>query len=177
MSDRIFGGIGLILAIIYAWAAAGIQESFLTDEVGPKMFPWIIATILGLSSIWFLLKPDPAPEWPSLGRLAEIGLAALVLAAYAEALPEFGFILPTIVASGYLTWRLGSSPFQSVVIGILTAIGIYLIFRSLLGLSLPREGLERAIDGFFSGIGDLFSGNDAPASDPAPADTNTSTGD
>ena len=74
MSDRIFGGIGLVLAIIYAWAAAGIQESFLTDEVGPKVFPWIIATILGLSSAWFLIKPDPDPEWPTWGRVAEIGL-------------------------------------------------------------------------------------------------------
>jgi len=166
MSDRIFGGIGLVLAIIYAWAAAGIQESFLTDEVGPKVFPWIIAVILGLSSVWFLLKPDPDPEWPSWGRIAEIGLAALVLAIYAEALPVFGFLLPTALASGYLTWRLGSRPLESVVIGVLTALGIYLIFRSLLGLSLPREGVELAIDAFFSTIGDLFGNEPAPATAP-----------
>ncbi|SEM80038.1 tripartite tricarboxylate transporter TctB family protein [Palleronia pelagia] len=166
MSDRIFGGIGLVLAIIYAWAAAGIQESFLTDEVGPKVFPWIIAVILGLSSVWFLLKPDPDPEWPSWGRIAEIGLAALVLAIYAEALPVFGFLLPTALASAYLTWRLGSRPLESVVIGVLTALGIYLIFRSLLGLSLPREGVELAIDAFFSTIGDLFGNEPAPATAP-----------
>ena len=163
MSDRIFGGIGLALAIVYAWAAAGITESFLTDVVGPKVFPWIIAAILGLSSVWFLLKPDPDPEWPSWGRVAEIGLAALVLVAYAEALPVFGFLIPTALASGYLTWRLGSRPVESVVIGALTAIGIYLIFRSMLGLSLPREGLELAIDGTLSSIGDLLGGSEAPA--------------
>lgn len=171
MSDRIFGGIGLVLAIIYAWAAAGIQESFLTDEVGPKVFPWIIATILGLSSAWFLIKPDPDPEWPTWGRIAEIGLAALVLVIYAEALPALGFLLPTAVASGYLTWRLGSKPVESVVIGVVTALGIYLIFRSLLGLSLPREGMELAIDGFFSSLGDLF------ASDPEPAPATAPQGD
>ena len=166
MSDRIFGGIGLVLAIVYAWAAAGIQESFLTDAVGPKVFPWIIATILGLSSVYFLLKPDPDPEWPSFGRLAEIGLAALVLIAYAEALPVLGFLLPTAITSGYLTWRLGSKPLESVIIGALTALGIYLIFRSLLGLSLPRAGLEHAIDAFFSYIGHLIgSGPAAPQGD------------
>ncbi|EAR51304.1 TctB protein [Oceanicola granulosus HTCC2516] len=168
MSDRVFGGIGLALAIFYAWAAAGIQESFLTDEVGPKVFPWIIATVLGLSSLWCLLKPDPNPDWPSLGRLAEIGLAALVLAAYAEALPVFGFLLPTAIASGYLTWRLGSKPLESVVIGVLTALGIYLIFRSLLGLSLPREGVELAIDRFFSALGDTFDGS-GDAAEPTTA--------
>lgn len=165
MSDRIFGGIGLVLAIIYAWAAAGIQESFLTDEVGPKVFPWIIATILGLSSLWFLMKPDPDPEWPGLGRVAEIGLAALVMVAYAEMLPVLGFLLPTALASGYLTWRLGSRPVESVVIGVLTALGIYLIFRSLLGLSLPREGMEHLIDQFWAGLGDLLFGGAAPSTE------------
>lgn len=141
MSDRIFGGIGLVLAIFFAWQAAIIEESFLTDEVGPKVFPWIIATVMGLSSLWFLLRPDPAPDWPRLGRLAEIGVAALVMVAYAQALPELGFVISTAIAAAYLTWRLGSRPLESLLIGVGTSLGIYVVFRLILGLSLARGPL------------------------------------
>lgn len=138
MSDRIFGVIGLALAVFYAWQATVIEESFLTDAVGPKMFPYIIATLMGVASLYFLLKPDPQPHWPSAGRLAEIALAALVMIAYAMALPQAGFIIATAVASAYLTWRLGSKPLWSVVIGVSTSLGIYVVFRLILGLSLAR---------------------------------------
>ncbi|MAM11507.1 MAG: hypothetical protein CML23_13820 [Rhizobiaceae bacterium] len=138
MSDRIFGGIGLVIAIFFAWQASIIQESFLTDAVGPKVFPYIIAAVMGISSVYFLLKPDPEPHWPRAGRLAEIGLAVLVLAAYAELLPVAGFVIATAVAAAYLTWRLGSRPLESLIIGIGTSVGIYIIFHLVLGLSLAR---------------------------------------
>lgn len=138
MSDRIFGGIGILLAIFYAWQATIIQESFLSDAVGPKTFPIIIAIVLGLSSVWFLIKPDPAPSWPNAGRLTEIVFAALVMLAYAQALPELGFLIATALAAGYLTWRLGTRPLQSVVVGVCTSGGIYVVFRLILGLSLAR---------------------------------------
>ena len=138
MSDRVFGGIGLVIAIFFAWQASIIQESFLTDAVGPKMFPYIIAAVMGISSIYFLVKPDPEPHWPRAGRLAEIGLAALVLAAYAELLPVAGFMISTAIAATYLTWRLGSRPIESLIIGIATSVCIYIIFHLVLGLSLAR---------------------------------------
>lgn len=138
MSDRIFGGIGFIIAIFFAWQASIIQESFLTDAVGPKVFPYIIAAVMGISSVYFLLKPDPEPHWPRAGRLAEIGLAVLVLAAYAELLPVAGFVIATAIAAAYLTWRLGSRPVESLTIGIGTSVGIYIIFHMVLGLSLAR---------------------------------------
>jgi len=138
MSDRIFGGIGLVLAIFFAWQASLIEESFLTDVVGPKVFPWIIAAVMGLSSLYFLFRPDPEPDWPRAGRLVEIGLAALVMFAYAQALPQLGFIISTTIAASYLSWRLGSGPLQSVLVGLGTAVGIYVIFHLVLGLSLAR---------------------------------------
>lgn len=138
MSDRIFGGIGLILAIFFAWQASVIQESFLSDVVGPKTFPYIIAAVMAVSSVYFLVKPDPSPDWPAFGNLAEIGLSAVVMFAYAQLLPELGFLIATALAAGYLTWRLGSRPLQSIVIGVSTSVGIYVIFRLILGLSLAR---------------------------------------
>ena len=113
----------------------------MSDAVGPRAFPYGIATVMALSSLWFLFKPDPEPEWPRMGRLAEIGLAALVMLAYAQLLPVLGFVIATAFASAYLTWRLGSTLVQSAIIGVSTALGIYVIFHLVLGLSLARGPL------------------------------------
>jgi len=141
MSDRIFGFIGVLLAIGYALSALAIEESFLSDAVGPKAFPLIIAAVLGLSSAAIALKPDAEPVWPGLKRLAELAAATVVLILYAELLPVLGFIIATAVASAYLAWRLGSHPIESAVVGIGIALGIYVIFHLVLGLSLARGPL------------------------------------
>lgn len=141
MSDRIFGVVGLMLAIGYAWAALLIEESFLSDAVGPKAFPLIIAGILGLSSLVVIAKPDSEPHWPAFGRLVEIAAAVLVMIVYAIALPEIGFVIATALAAGYLTWRLGTAPLASLVSGTLTSAGIYTVFHLILGLSLAKGPL------------------------------------
>jgi putative tricarboxylic transport membrane protein len=138
MSDRIFGLVGALLAIGYAFAAMQIEESFLSDVVGPKAFPLIIATVLGISSLVIALRPDTSPVWPPLNRLAEIFAAVVVMILYAELLPEIGFIIATAFAAAYLAWRLGSSVLELVLVGLGTSIGIYAIFHLVLGLSLAR---------------------------------------
>lgn len=141
MSDRIFGGIGLILAIFFGVQATMIEVAFISDVVGPSVFPLIVATVMGISSIYFLLKPDPEPHWPQGGRLAEIGFAVLVLYAYAQLLPVLGFVIATIFAAGYLAWRLGSKPLEAALVGVGTSVGIFVVFRLILGLSLARGPL------------------------------------
>ncbi len=141
MSDRIFGLIGIVIAIAFAWSALIIEESFLSDAVGPKAFPLIVATILGLSSIIIVLKPDTEPDWPQLSRLLEVAAAVTVMIAYALALPEVGFVIATAVAASYLTWRLGTVPLYSMATGALTSLGIYTVFHLILGLSLAKGPL------------------------------------
>jgi putative tricarboxylic transport membrane protein len=141
MTDRIFGVVGLLLAIGFALAALTIQESFLSDAVGPKAFPLIIATILGLSSAVIALRPDESPQWPALGLLVEVFAAAVVMVMYAQFLPVAGFIIATFFASAYLTWRLGSGLVGSLMTGVGTSLGIYVVFHLVLGLSLARGPL------------------------------------
>lgn len=141
MSDRIFGGIGLALAAFFVWGATQIELSFISDPVGPRVFPIIIAMVLGLASLVILVRPDAAPAWPAAGRLLEIAMAAAVMVAYALALAEIGFVIATAVAAAFLTWRLGTRPIWAVVAGCLTALGIYVVFHLILGLSLARGPL------------------------------------
>jgi putative tricarboxylic transport membrane protein len=136
MGDRLFGGIGLALAAFFIWQATTIQLSFISDPVGPKAFPIIIGIVLGLSSIVIMLRPDERPHWPSASRLVEIGATVIALVAYTYALPSLGFVISTALAAGYLSWRLGTEPWKAAVAGVATSVGIYVVFKLILGLSL-----------------------------------------
>lgn len=138
MSDRIFGGFGLLLAIFYIWAASIIKDSFMVDVVGPRAFPYIVGAVLGICSLYFILRPDDEPKWPALRDLGEIIFAAAVLLLYAWTLPEFGFLITTVFATTYLTWRLGTQPLWALVTGVATSGGIYIVFHLILGLSLAK---------------------------------------
>ena len=138
MSDRILGGLGLLLAMFFIWQATLIQESFISDPVGPKIFPIIIGGLVALSSLTILFRPDDEPEWPEFNRLFEVGLTVAVMIAYAYALPIAGFVLSTAVAAAYLSWRLGTPPVKAAIAGIVIAVGIYVVFHLILGLSLAR---------------------------------------
>jgi len=136
MSDRILGGASVVLAIFFIWAATQIELSFLSDPVGPKTFPIIIGVMVGVAGLVIMLRPDPEPQWPALGRILEIVAAVVVMVAYAELLPEIGFVIATAIAAAFLSWRLGAGPIQAVIAGIAISVGIYVIFHLILGLSL-----------------------------------------
>lgn len=141
MSDRIFGGVGLALAAFYIWAATIIPTSFMADVIGPGTFPIIIGIVMALCSVYFLLRPDAEPAWPQRGGLLEIACAFAAMMLYAMLLPELGFVVSTILATAYLTWRLGSKPLGALVTGVSTSLGIYVVFHLILGLSLARGPL------------------------------------
>ena len=67
-------------------------------------------------------------------------MAIAVMVAYSQLLPVLGFLVATALASAYLGWRLGSPPLQALIAGVLTAVGIYVVFNIVLGLSLA-EGI------------------------------------
>ncbi|WP_319531265.1 tripartite tricarboxylate transporter TctB family protein [uncultured Cohaesibacter sp.] len=141
MSDRIFGICSLLLAALFAYSAFLIEESFLSDAVGPKAFPLIISAILAVSSVFIILKPDEEPKWPTLSRFVEIVAAIVAMVLYAEFLPIVGFVIATAVVSAYLTWRLGTTPISSLVVGVSISMGIYIVFHLLFGLSLAKGPL------------------------------------
>lgn len=136
MSDRVLGGVGLALAAFYFWAATIIPESFSQDAIGPSAFPMILAGLMAVSCVYFLIKPDPEPRWPAASRLLEIGVATLVMFLYGQILPVLGFVIATIFATAYLTWRLGGSPLSSLLNGLGTSVGLFVMFELVFGLSL-----------------------------------------
>lgn len=141
MGDRALGGVGLVLAAFYIWQTTLIQESFISDPVGPKGFPFIIGGLLVLASLAVLLRPDPKPHWPAAGRLLEVAVSVAVLVAYAIVLPQAGFVIATAVAAAYFSWRLGAPPLHAAAAGVAIALGIFVVFHLALGLNLAKGPL------------------------------------
>lgn len=140
-SDRLLGAIGLILGAAFIWNAAQIETGFIVDPLGPGTFPIIIGSVLTLTSLYILIKPDPEPEWPPAPRWLEIAAAAAVLIAYALTLEQLGFVIATAIAASLLSWRLGSALHWAAVSGIGISLGMYAVFHLILGLSLAKGPL------------------------------------
>jgi putative tricarboxylic transport membrane protein len=138
MSDRLFGGITLLLALAFIAGATQIEAALIFDSLGPSVFPIIIGVLLAISSVYLVLRPDPEPDWPEARRVVEIGLALVVMLAYTFLLEPLGFVLATALAASLLSWRLGAPLAIAGMSGVGIAVGIYVVFHLILGLSLAR---------------------------------------
>jgi putative tricarboxylic transport membrane protein len=136
VSDRIAGLVFLVLAIWYGLTARSFEGGF-GDPLGPARYPEILAVPIGLLSLVLLFKPDPEPVWPRGLPLARQTVTILVLFAYAILLEPLGFPLATIIGTAVLGRILGAAWLPSLASGVITGIGLYLIFDPLLGLPLP----------------------------------------
>lgn len=134
--DRIFGAIMLVLALGYILTASRIQVSFMSDPVGPRLFPYIIAGIIILCSISMILRPDPEAEWPTGPMLLQLFIALVALIAYAFMIKPLGFIIPTAIVSGLLSWQIGRHPVRSAITGVGLGVGLFVLFKVILGLGL-----------------------------------------
>ena len=132
-SDRIFGLIVILGALAYIAGALKIQTSFLTDPVGAKTFPILVAAIAALCGGIITLRPDEEPGWSSAATA--LGSVAL-LCGYALALKPFGFILPTALTAGILSYQISSRPRFAVAAGLGLSVGLFVLFKMILGLGL-----------------------------------------
>lgn len=146
MSDRILGLVVLVAGLSYAYVSTHIQTSFLTDPVGPKTFPIILGVTAALCGLLIALKPDtPGPTWPTPTTWLSLAVATGVLIGYAYSLKPLGFLIPTAIAAGILSFQIRPKAVYAAATGIGLAIGLYVIFRFLLGLSLaavPRAWIS-----------------------------------
>ena len=141
-SDRIFGLVVALVALAYIAGATQIQTSFLSDPVGPKTFPILIGATCAISALVLVLRPDPEPDWPGLRTFGALAIAVAILVAYAYALKPMGFLLPTAVAAGVLSFQIHPKAFTATAAGIGLSVGLFVLFKYGLGLSLfalPRS--------------------------------------
>ena len=142
MSDQIFGAVVALVALGYILSATKVQTSFLSDPVGPKLFPMIIGVVALVCAAAIIIKPDTDPVWPKARIFLSLFICAVVLIAYAYSLKPFGFLVPTAICTAILSYQIHPRVVSSILAGIGLSVGLFLLFRYGLGLSLfafPRN--------------------------------------
>jgi putative tricarboxylic transport membrane protein len=143
MSDRIFGLVVVLVALAYIASATQIQTSFLADPVGPKAFPMLIGSVAALCGAIMILRPDAEPDWPELHTLIALLVSVVVLVAYAYMLKPLGFLIPTAIVAGILSYQINPRAVPAAIAGVGLSIGLFTVFKFILGLGLV--GLPRAL--------------------------------
>jgi len=133
-SDRIFGVVVILAALAYIASAFQLQTSFLSDPMGSKSFPIGLGVVAILCGGVMILRPEGEPDWPGPVALIKIALSVLVMIAYAYALKPFGFLIPTTLAAGILSYLITPRITFNVLAGIGLSVGLYILFRYGLGL-------------------------------------------
>jgi putative tricarboxylic transport membrane protein len=137
VTDRITGGLLLIVTAGYAYQAYHLKVGFMSDPIGPKAFPLIIAGFLGLFSLYLLFKPDEEPGWPSpkIWRNKAFVLISFVL--YAYALVPLGFLLSTTLEISFLAFMFQGKIFKGLAAAVASSLILYTLFVYILGIPLP----------------------------------------
>ena len=144
-SDRIFGLVVILVALAFIASAFQIQTSFLSDPVGSRTFPILIASAAILAAVTVIARPDAEPEWPGPRVFGRLALALVMLVGYAYALKPGGFLLPTAVVAAVLSYLIVPRISAAALTGAGLSVGLYVIFKYALGLSL--FGLPRWLMG------------------------------
>lgn len=135
-SDRLFGVVVILGALAYAAGALQIQTSFMSDPVGSKSFPLILATVAGICGLVMIVKPDADPEWPGITTLGSLLISVVVMVAYAYTIKPLGFMIPTAICAAILSYQISPRALPAALTGIGLSIGLFVIFKYALGLGL-----------------------------------------
>ncbi|MFZ7092608.1 tripartite tricarboxylate transporter TctB family protein [Primorskyibacter sp. 2E233] len=135
-SDRVFGLVVILGALAYIAGAFQIQTSFMADPVGSKTFPIMLGVVAILCGAVLLIRPDEEPDWPDFKTLVNIAIAALVMVGYAYTLKPGGFLVPTAICAAILSYQINPRPKAAALTGISLSIGLFIIFKYVLGLGL-----------------------------------------
>lgn len=133
-ADRIFGAFMIVVALGYLLSASTIEIPLFPDPLGPKAFPMLVAAGVILCAIVMILRPDDPPDWPAVTALVSIGIAAAVMVGYAYALKPLGFLIPTALAAGILSYQLSPRVLPATLTGVGLSIGLYVLFKFALKL-------------------------------------------
>ncbi|MBD5771650.1 tripartite tricarboxylate transporter TctB family protein [Marinomonas colpomeniae] len=143
INDRVFGMLMLIIAVAYGYEATQFPIPFGGQEsVGPETFPIMLSLLLGVSSIYMILRPDPDEKWAPSAMLIELGIVVLSLLAFAWAIEPVGFMPAAALVVSFLSWRMGASITKSLITGVSSSVVIFFLFNNVLELALPLGLLE-----------------------------------
>jgi len=135
--DRVAGATLALAGLATAIEASTFDVAFLTDPVGPKALPALVAVMLVGSGLRLLVRPRPSISLPERDTAARMGGAVLAFLLYAAALPWLGFFTSTSLVVTALALLYSGPRRGSILAGLAVSGVLWLLFVGLLSLPLP----------------------------------------
>ncbi|GEM_PF-353984 len=135
--DRIAGSILALIGLATGLEAATFDVRFMTDPVGPKALPLLVAVILFGAGAGMFTRPRTRVELPPAAAARRMVLAGLAFLVYGLLLPWLGFFLSTSLVVAVLGLLFGGPRRGSALAGLSLAATLWLLFVVLLSLPLP----------------------------------------
>lgn len=135
--DRILGAALIVAGVALAAEATTFDVGFLTDPVGPKALPFLVAAMVFGAGVVAVARPRPDATLPGGPVALRITGAVAAFLLYAAALPWIGFFLATtlVVTALSLLYRGPLAP--SAAAAAVLSGGLWLLFVRVLSLPLP----------------------------------------
>jgi putative tricarboxylic transport membrane protein len=147
MSDRLLGGVCVVVAAGMAWAAQAYAAAISYEPVGPRAFPLLLASLMAVGGLWLVIRPQGGTGRISLTRVKSIGLASLAVLAYALLFEWLGFTLATAAMAVPVGMAFGGSWKQSLAGGGGLGLVLFFMFDKLLDVVLPSGLLSFVLGG------------------------------
>jgi len=130
------------LLLIAAGVAGALEAStfdvaFMTDPVGPKALPYLVAAIFALAGTHVAFRPRAGIRCPPRPVLVRTGAATVAFLVYAAALPWVGFFASTTLVVATLSLLFGAAPRRALPAAALLSAVLWVVFVRVLGLPLP----------------------------------------
>jgi putative tricarboxylic transport membrane protein len=140
-ADRVPGIVIALLGLAAGLEATTFDVRFLTDPVGPKALPMLVAAIFVLAGGRAALLPDQVAAWPNRAVLMKLVGAAAAFLLYPLALPVVGFFTSTTLVVATLSWLYGAPWLKGVAAAATLSGALWLLFVRVLALPLPIGSL------------------------------------
>lgn len=147
MSDRVLGGVCVVLAAAMAWAAQGYAAPISYEPVGPRAFPLLLALLLALGGAWLLVKPSGHRMALAPAQFTPLALAVAAVFGYALLFQWLGFPLATALMALPVGMAFGGSWKQSAAAGAGLGLALFLLFDKVLDVVLPSGLLAFLLGG------------------------------
>lgn len=149
------GLIAVIVGGIYIITAMGLKKPMIGDNVGPRLFPYIVGIAAVIAGVVLIIQdrlPGKASKKADFGFVKDkaiwikIALTTVVGIAYGLVMDSLGFIIPTTLFMIFITTLINKGKLvQNLIIAISFSAITYGVFGVALKLSLPRGIIEQML--------------------------------
>lgn len=136
IADRWLGAGFIALGAWAFWVAWGLQVPFAADPLGPTPFPATVALVMGLCGLGMLVRP--VHGFAGMERWTAPPLLVVAMVAYAFLMVPLGFMPATALMATAVALLFGARLLAAGLVGVTTAVLLWLLFDKLLDLPLPK---------------------------------------